>query len=104
MKTLSLLVLAAGLSIGASAQTKSDTSHSKTQQEYAQKKNEGYAIKDGKLIMWKDGKTSDVSQDVTLANGTSISKNGKVTWQDGKTETLKAGEWVDETGKIHSKK
>lgn len=104
MKTLSLLVLAVGLSIGASAQTMSDTSHSKTHQEYTQKKNEGYAIKDGKLIMWKDGKMSDVSQDVTLANGTSISKDGKVAWQDGKTETLKEGEWIDETGKIHSKK
>lgn len=104
MKNLCLLLMAFALSIGASAQTKSDTSHSKTHHhEYSQKTHEMYFLKDGKLMMSKNGTKSDVNQEVTLSNGTTISTDGKITWKDGKTAMLKNGEWVNMDGKVHSK-
>lgn len=103
MKNLFLLLVAFAISIGASAQMKSDSSHSKTHHEYSHKNHEMYFFKDGKLMMSKNGAKSDVSQDVTLANGTTIATDGKITWKDGKSEMLKNGEWVDMKGKVHSK-
>jgi len=104
MKNLCLLLMAFALSIGASAQTKSDTSHSKTHHEYSQKIHEMYFLKDGKLMMDKNGTKSDVSQDVTLSNGATITTDGKITWKDGKTETLKEDQWVGMNGKVHTKR
>lgn len=95
--------MAFAISIGASAQTTSDTSHAKTHHEYSQRNHEMYVFNDGKLMMSKNGTKSDVSQDVTLTNGTTVSTDGKVTWKDGKTKTLTNGEWLDMNGKIHSK-
>ncbi|HUZ59303.1 MAG TPA: DUF6799 domain-containing protein [Hanamia sp.] len=104
MKNLFLLIVAFTISIGVSDQTMSDTSHSRTHPEYANKNHEMYFFKNGKMVMSKNGTKSEVNQAVTLANGTTLSTDGKVTWQDGKSKTLKDGEWVDMNGKIHSKK
>ncbi len=105
MKNLFLLFAAIAISIGASAQKmNSDTTPTKKHNQYAQKNHEMYALKNGKLMMSKNGTKSDVTQDVTLANGTTISTDGKITWKNGKTETLKEGDWADMNGKIHSKK
>lgn len=104
MKNLCLLFLALALSFGVSAQTKADTSHSKTHHAYSQKSHEMYFLKDGKLMMNKNGTKSDVSQNVTLSNGTTIATDGKITWKDGKSETLKEDQWVDMTGKVHTKR
>jgi len=103
MKNLCLLLVAFLISIGASAQTKSTTSPSKTHHEYSQKTHEMYVFKDGKLMMSKNGKESEVTQDVTLSNGTTIATDGKITWKDGKSEMLKNDEWVSMNGKVHSK-
>lgn len=101
MKTLCLLIIAFVISIGVSAQTKSDTSHTKSHQRYSQNNHEIYLFKDGKLMMRKYGTISHVTQEVTLANGTTISTDGIITWKNGKTQTLKEGEWVDMNGKVH---
>lgn len=104
MKNLSLLFVAIAISIGASAQTTNPTTTTpKMHKEYAQKNHDGYAYTNGKLMMNKDGTSSEVTQDATLANGTTISNNGKVIWKNGKTQTLKEGDWVDMNGKVHSK-
>lgn len=54
--------------------------------------------------MDKNGAKSAVSQDVTLSNGTTITTDGKITWKDGKTETLKEDQWVGMNGKVHTKR
>ena len=104
MKNLSLLILAVAFSYGASAEINSATSQQNVNQVYSQKHHEGYFLKDGKLMMMKDGTTSAVTQDVTLTDGTTISTDGKVTWKDGKSQTLTDSNWVDMSGKIHEKK
>ncbi len=104
MKNVSLLLLACAFSIGVSAKTNSAPSPQQANQVHAQKHHEGYFLKDGKLMMMKDGTTSAVTQEVTLPDGTTISTDGKVTWKDGKSQTLKENEWVDMNGKIHTKK
>ena len=105
MKNLFLLFAAIAISIGASAQKmNSGTTPTQKHNKYAQKNHEMYAFKNGKLMMSKNGTNSDVTQDATLANGTTISTDGKITWKDGKTQTLKEGDWVDMNGKVHSKR
>ena len=104
MKNLGLLILAFAFSYGASAEINSATSQQNTNVVYSQKHHEGYFLKDGKLMMMKDGTTSAVTQDVTLTNGTTVTTDGKVTWKDGKSQTLTEKDWVDMNGKIHEKK
>ncbi|HET7116387.1 MAG TPA: DUF6799 domain-containing protein [Hanamia sp.] len=105
MKNLSLMVIAVAISISASAQTKTEsTPRQMNKTEHNHSKWEAYMLKDGKLMLMKDGKESAVTQDVKLSDGTTISTDGKVTWKDGKTETLKTDEWIGMNGKIHEKK
>lgn len=59
-------------------------------------------MKDGKLMSDKNGTKTDVTNDVTLSNGTKITTDGKVTWKNGKTQTLQNGEVIDMNGKIHN--
>lgn len=103
MKNLFLLFAAFAISIGVSAQTTNPTTTSKMHNGYSQKNHDGYSYNNGKLMMSKSGTNSDVTQDATLNNGTTISTNGTVTWKNGKTQTLKEGDWVDMNGKVHSK-
>jgi hypothetical protein len=105
MKNLSLLFVAIAISIGASAQKMNSTDTTpKMNHEYSQKNHDGYSFNNGKLMMNKNGTNSAVTQDATLTNGTTISNNGTVTWKNGKTQTLKEGDWVDMNGKVHSNK
>jgi uncharacterized protein with beta-barrel porin domain len=105
MKTLSLLIVAFALSFSVSAQTtKKDSTHAKTHSEYHHANHEMYVLKDGKLMEWKNGKESAVMQEVTLPNGTTITTDGKVTWKDGKSQTLTNGQMVEMNGKIRDKK
>lgn len=102
MKTVSLLFVALAFAFSASAQSMSDTTHKKMQHhEYSQSHNmTSYMMKDGKLMMNKSGTMSAVTSDVTLANGTTITPDGKVTWKDGKSQTLQNGEKVSSAGKV----
>ena len=105
MKNLFLLFATIAISIGTSAQKMNPATTTRPMQnENAQKSHDMYAYKNGKLMMDKNGTNSDVTQNATLANGTTITTDGKVTWKNGKTQTLKEGDWVDMNGKIHTKK
>jgi len=105
MKILSLLVIAFAIGFSASAQTTSDTTmHHRNHHQYSKTNtnHERYMMKNGKLISDKNGTKTDVTNDVTLSNGTTITPDGKVTWKNGKTQTLQNGEVVDMNGKIHN--
>lgn len=104
MKILSLLIVAIAISFTASAQTSMDTTHHKTHHQYTKThmNHERYIMKDGKLMSDKNGTKTDITNDVTLSNGTTITTDGKVTWKNGKTQTLQNGEMIDMNGKIHN--
>ncbi len=104
MKILSLLIIAFAISFTASAQNSMDTTHHTRTHHYTKTNmnHERYVMKNGKLMSDMNGTKTDVTNDVTLSNGTTITTDGKVTWKNGKTETLKNGEMVDMNGKIHN--
>jgi hypothetical protein len=60
-------------------------------------------MKDGKMMVMKDGQKTEMTEDMTLTNGTTVMKDGSVKTSDGKTMTLKNGDWVDMDGKMGSK-
>lgn len=57
-------------------------------------------MQDGKVWQEKDGNTTELTADVTLDNGTVVSKDGNVKMKDGTTVMLKEGDHVWMDGKI----
>lgn len=57
-------------------------------------------MKDGKVMVMKHGQHSELTEDLTLDNGTMVMKDGTVKTSDGKTMMLKDGEWIGMDGKM----
>jgi hypothetical protein len=57
-------------------------------------------MKDGKMMVVKDGKTMSMNMDMTLGNGTMVMKDGTVKMKDGSTQMLKEGQYIDKNGKV----
>ena len=57
-------------------------------------------MKDGKMMVMKDGQHTELSEDMTLGNGTMVMKDGSVKMSDGTTKMLKNGDWLDMDGKM----
>jgi hypothetical protein len=96
MKKLLILFAAFLLSAGLHAQ---DSSKSKTMGKSTKMK-DCIMMKDGKLVVEKNGTTTDLTQDMTLKNGTVVMKDGTVKTKDGKTMALKEGQCIYMDGKI----
>jgi hypothetical protein len=61
-------------------------------------------MENGKLSVMKGGKTMDMSQDMTMSNGTVVMTDGTVKMKSGKTMMLKNGDCVYMNGSVtHSK-
>ncbi|HEY9343290.1 MAG TPA: DUF6799 domain-containing protein [Hanamia sp.] len=96
MKKLLLSVFAIGLSLGVFAQD--------TQSQNKWKDHEGIFMKNGKVMVIKDGQKTQLLQDTTLSNGTTIMVDGTVKSSNGTTTMLKDGEFVNSDGTISEKK
>ena len=59
---------------------------------------DGVMMKEGKMMVMKNGQTMALTQDMILANGTTIMANGTVKMKDGTTTTLKEGDYVKMDG------
>lgn len=59
-----------------------------------------YVMKDSKMWQIKAGEKSEMTEDVTLVNGSIIMVNGTVKKTDGVTITLKNGQFIDLEGNI----
>jgi hypothetical protein len=57
-------------------------------------------MEDGKLMVMKGGKTTAMTQDMTLTNGATIMSDGSVKMHDGTTRKLSNGDCVYMDGKI----
>lgn len=73
-----------------SAQTKKDSTKMK----------ECCMMKDGKMMVCKDGVTMPMEKDMTMKNGTVCMVNGECVMKDGKKMTMKEGECIDMNGKM----
>ena len=95
--TASLLILA-----GASyAQTPHDTSmhhHSGMH-----KMKDCVMMKNGKMMVMKNGTKSEMTQTMTMDDGTTVMADGTVKNKDGKTWMMKNGEMIDMNGKVMKK-
>ena len=99
MKNLFLTILAVTLSFGAFAQETPPAKDTIPTEQKTQKK-DVYAMIDGKMWLIKAGEKSEMTDDVTLENGTIVMTNGTVQKTDGQTITLKNGQFVDLEGNV----
>ena len=95
MKKLLAVMTAVLFSFGAYAQDK----EKKMDKMHASMK-DCVMMHDGKMMVMKNGKMTDMTEDITLKNGTMIMKDGSVMMKDGTNKVLKEGEAVDMEGKI----
>ena len=49
---------------------------------------------DGKVMMMKEGKSTPMTEDMTMSNGTMVMKDGTVMMKDGTSKRLQKGEVV----------
>ena len=96
MKKLLLSVFAIALSLGVFAQD--------TQSQNKWKDHEGIFMKNGKMIVIRNGQKTQLLQDTTFSNGTTIMVDGTVKSSDGTTTMLKDGQFVNSDGTISNKK
>jgi hypothetical protein len=59
---------------------------------------DGVVMKNGKLMSYKDGENTEVMEDVTLADGTKVTRTGDVTSADGTTWKLQEGDKISDDG------
>lgn len=100
MKKAFITLFAITLSLGVFAQ---DSSMNNMASKHRQN-HEGVIMKNGKLLMMKNGQTTQLTSDLTLDNGTVVMANGTVKSQDGTITTLKEGDYVGMDGKIGNSK
>lgn len=100
-----LLILCAAfllMTVASIAQTPDQTPPSKTDKHHKMK--DCVMMKDGKMWVMKDGQKSEMTETMTLSNGTSVMTDGSVKTTDGKTMMMKDGDMMDMNGKMKSKK
>ncbi len=94
MKRLLIMAMAFAFSMSVKAQ---DTTGQKM---HHKMKEDCVMMKDNKLVQMKGGTKMDFTEDVTLANGTVIMKDGTVKKKDGSTVMLKNGDYVTMDGTV----
>jgi hypothetical protein len=60
-------------------------------------------MKDGKMMMIKDGKKMAMDTDMTMPNGTMVMKDGTCTMKDGTKMVMKEGDRMDMDGNMMKK-
>jgi hypothetical protein len=60
-------------------------------------------MKGGKMWVMKGGQKAEMTQTMTMSNGTTVMADGTVKNPDGKTWMMKDGQMVDMDGKMKSK-
>ena len=93
MKKVLVSLFAITLTLGVFAQDSTNATNKMAPKPNMQK-HEGVIMKDGKLLMMKNGQTTQLTTDLTLDNGTVVMANGTVKTKDGTTKTLKEGDYV----------
>lgn len=102
MKKVLVSLFAITLTLGAFAQDSTQTTNKMAPKQNHEgiQNHEGVVFKNGKLLMMKDGQTTQLTTDLTLDNGTVVMTNGSVKTKDGTTTTLKEGDYIGMDGTI----
>ncbi len=94
------MILAVAFVCTVGAVSAQDTSGHKMHKMGDHKMKDCVMMKDGKVMVMKDGQKSELTDDMTLSNGTTVMKDGSVKTSDGKTMMLKDGDCVWMDGKM----
>ncbi|MDQ3016442.1 MAG: hypothetical protein M3R25_06970 [Bacteroidota bacterium] len=57
-------------------------------------------MKDGKMMVMKNGKTRPMKKKITMKNGTKCMVNGECTMKDGKKMMMKEGDCMEKSGEM----
>ena len=57
-------------------------------------------MKNGKMMVMKDGNTMPMDKDMTMKNGTKCTTTGECVMKNGRTINMKEGECMDMNGKL----
>lgn len=112
MKKLILAFAAIAISVGAYAQADS-TYRQMNQREFERHQNQrmqnnpvdksipdGVMMKEGKILMVKNGEVTTLDHDMTMTNGTKVVTDGNYTSNNGTTMKLREGQHIDMDGKL----
>ena len=88
----------------AQAQTAPMAASDKDKMHHDKMEHEHMMMKDGKMMVKKDGKTMPMTETMTLSNGDKVMTDGTVMMKDGKKMMLKEGEKISMDGKVHEEK
>jgi uncharacterized protein with beta-barrel porin domain len=97
MKKVLVTLIVMTLALGVFAQDSTNAMNKMAPKQNMQK-HEGVMMKDGKLLMMKNGQTTQLTTDLTLDNGAVVMTNGTLKAKDGKTTVLKEGDYVSMDG------
>jgi uncharacterized protein with beta-barrel porin domain len=97
MKKVLVTLIVMTLALGVFAQDSTNAVNKMAPKQNMQK-HEGVMMQDGKLLMMKNGQTTQLTTDLTLDNGTVVMSNGTVKAKDGRTTVLKEGDYVSMDG------
>lgn len=97
MKKVLIAIFALTLTTGSFAQ---DSTHGMNNMSHVPKmqNHEGVIMKDGKVILMKNGQSSVLTQDIVLADGTTVMADGTVKMKDGTTATMQEGDYFKMDG------
>ncbi len=59
-------------------------------------------MKDGKMMIYKNGKMTEMTSNTVLSDGTKVTTNGKVIRQNGTVYIMKEGDQISMSGEIKS--
>jgi hypothetical protein len=106
MKKMFLLIAACLLSTAIlNAQEKKEKSNDKMHHMGMEHKmKDCVMMKDGKMMVMKGGNTTDMSENMTLKNGTTVMTDGSVKMKNGKTMKMKDGDAMYMNGKMEKMK
>jgi hypothetical protein len=97
MKKVLIAIFALTLATGAFAQDSTGAMNNSPQMHKTQN-HEGVIMRSGKVILMKNGQSSVLTQDLVLADGTTITADGTVKLKDGTTATMQEGDYFKMDG------
>ena len=97
MKKVFIAIFALTLATGAFAQD-STGSINNTPQLHKMQNHDGVIMKSGKVILMKNGQSSILTENLVLADGTTVMADGTVKLKDGTTATMQEGDYFKMDG------
>ena len=97
MKKLFIAIFALSLTAGAFAQDSTGAVNNSPQM-HTMQNHDGVIMKNSKVILMKNGQSAILTQDLVLADGTTVMADGTVKMKDGTTATMQEGDYFKMDG------